>query len=130
MGSKREILNLQDIKVLVDGFYNRVRNDELLGPVFNARVENRWPEHLEKMYKFWQTLLLDEHTYNGRPFPPHATLPVEHQHFERWKAIFNATIDEHFTGNKADEAKQRAQNIAKMFEIKVAHFQGNSGAIM
>ncbi|WP_295767215.1 group III truncated hemoglobin [uncultured Mucilaginibacter sp.] len=130
MESKREILNLQDIKVLVDGFYESVRHDELLGPVFNARIENRWPEHLEKMYKFWQTLLLDQHTYNGRPFPPHATLPVEHQHFERWKAIFNATIDEHFTGTKANEAKQRAQNIAKMFEIKVAHFQGNSGAIM
>lgn len=130
MEAQREILDLDDVKLLVNTFYGKIREDDLLSPIFNNRIEDHWPEHLQKMYNFWQTLLLDEHTYNGRPFPPHATMPVKHEHFERWKGLFNQTVDELFTGDKAEEAKSRAANIAKMFEIKVAHFQGNSGAIM
>jgi len=130
MEAKRQILILEDVQLLVNTFYGKVREDNLLGPIFNARIQDRWPEHLQKMYAFWETLLLDEHTYHGRPFPPHATLPVEHQHFERWKALFTETVDSIFTGEKADEAKQRAAAIAKMFEMKVEHFRGNRGAIM
>lgn len=130
MEAKQQILTLTDVKLLVNTFYDVVRNDDLLSPIFNSRIEDRWAEHLEKMYTFWQTLLLDEHTYHGRPFPPHAMLPVGHDHFERWKALFTQTVDNLFTGEKADEAKHRAANIAKMFELKVAHFQGNRGAIM
>lgn len=130
MEGRQQLLNLDDVKKLVDGFYTKVRGDELLGPVFNARIEDRWPQHLEKMYSFWQTTLLGQHTYSGRPFPPHATLPVGHQHFERWIALFTQTVDELFTGDKADEAKWRAGKIAEMFELKVSHFQNNSGAIL
>lgn len=130
MESRREILSLDEIKLLVDTFYGKVREDSLLAPIFNARIGDRWPAHLEKMYQFWQTTLLQEHTYSGRPFPPHATLPVGHAHFERWVLLFNQTIDELFTGEKADEARWRAAKIAQMFELKVWHFQNNSGAIM
>ena len=92
MEGQTQLLNLDDVKKLVDGFYNKVREDELLAPVFNARIEDRWAHHLEKMYTFWQTTLLGEHTYSGRPFPPHATLPVGHQHFERWIKLFTESI--------------------------------------
>ena len=126
----QQILNLDDVKKLVDGFYGKVRNDDLLGPIFNSRIENRWPQHLEKMYSFWQTTLLGEHTYSGRPFPPHATLPVGHQHFVRWVSLFTETVDELFTGAKAEEAKWRAAKIAEIFELKVYHFQHNPGAIL
>jgi len=78
------------------------------------------------MYRFWQTVLLDQHTYYGAPFPPHAKLPVAHLHFERWLELFNKTVDESFTGAKADEAKWRGQKMAQMFEIKIAHLK-NSG---
>lgn len=130
MDAPKQILNLEDVKLLVDTFYTKVRADKLLGPVFNERIKDRWPVHLEKMYSFWQTTLLGEHTYSGRPFPPHATLPVGHQHFVRWVALFTETIDELFTGEKAEEAKWRAGKIAEMFELKVYHFQHNNGAIL
>lgn len=129
MSGQKEILNLDDIKLLVDTFYGKVRNDDFIGPIFNSRIQERWPHHLEKMYSFWQTTLLGEHTYSGRPFPPHANLPVGHEHFERWVQLFYETIDQLFTGEKADEAKWRAAKIAQMFEAKVWHFQNHPGAI-
>lgn len=57
MKQKKEIENIADIKILVDTFYNQVRNDELLSPIFNGIIKDNWPAHLEKMYRFWQTVL-------------------------------------------------------------------------
>lgn len=122
----KEILTLDDIKLLVDTFYGKVQADALIGPVFNERIEDRWPIHLQKMYNFWQTVLLEEYTYNGRPFPPHATLPINHEHFEQWLKLFSQTIDELFTGDKATEAKWRAGKMAEMFESKLSYFRNNS----
>ncbi|MET0298829.1 MAG: group III truncated hemoglobin [Flavitalea sp.] len=119
-----EILDLDDVRLLVDTFYGKVRNDDIIGPVFNVKIQDRWPEHLEKMYRFWQTLLLDERTYFGRPFPPHAQLPVDWKHFERWMNLFTATVDELFTGTKAEEAKWRAGKMAELFNAKIQHFKG------
>ncbi|MDN4165001.1 group III truncated hemoglobin [Cytophagales bacterium LB-30] len=115
---KKDILHLDDIKVLVDTFYGKARQDALLGPIFEGVIEDRWPEHLDKMYRFWQTILLEEHTYNGSPFAPHARLPLFEQHFERWLALFHETVEEVFEGEKAEEARWRAEKMAEMFQIK------------
>ena len=119
--NKREILTIEEIQLLVNSFYEKVRADELLGPVFEGVIQDRWTAHLEKMYRFWQTVLLSEHTYYGAPFPPHAQLPVGEEHFTRWVALFNQTIDVHFKGEKAVEAKWRAEKMAQMFQIKLNH---------
>lgn len=126
MAVQIQILSLEDIQKLVDTFYDKVRLDELIGPIFNQRIQNRWPEHLAKMYRFWQTVLLGEHTYFGSPFPPHASLPVEWEHFERWLQLFNTTVDELFIGEKADEAKWRANKMAKMFNYKIEYYRNNN----
>lgn len=120
---QKDILNIDDIKILVDNFYDKVKVDELLGPVFNERIKDRWPEHLEKMYRFWQTVLLGDHTYYGSPFPPHAQLPVSHEHFMKWMELFTTTVDGLFTGEKAAEAKWRAAKMAEMFEMKIEHYR-------
>lgn len=125
MAGQAEILSLEDIKLLVDTFYDRIREDELLGPIFDERIQDRWPIHLEKMYKFWQTVLLQEHTYFGSPFPPHAQLPVGHEHFAAWLALFNKTVDDLFTGEKATEAKWRAQKMAELFEAKIDYIKSH-----
>lgn len=121
----KELSNIEDIKMLVDTFYAKVRQDDLLADIFNKVIQDRWPEHLEKMYRFWQTVLLEEHTYSGSPFVPHARLPVEKKHFEQWLALFNETVDEHFTGTKAEEAKWRAVKMAEMFQHKIAYYKEN-----
>ncbi|HEK19441.1 MAG TPA: group III truncated hemoglobin, partial [Bacteroidetes bacterium] len=65
MQAQNDILSLTDIKLLVDTFYERIQKNELLGPIFNERIKDNWPEHLDKMYRFWQTVLLEEYTYGG-----------------------------------------------------------------
>lgn len=123
---KKEILTIEDIKQLVDTFYAKVREDELLKDIFNNVISDRWPEHLEKLYKFWQTILLGEQTYFGSPFMPHANLPVERKHFERWLKLFYENIDAQFTGSKAQEAKWRADKMAEMFYSKIEYYRNNS----
>jgi hemoglobin len=120
--TNKDITNIEDIKLMVDTFYSNVRKDELIGHIFDEKIGNRWSEHLEKMYRFWQTILLEEHTYSGSPFPPHRQLPVEKKHFTRWMAIFAETVDSLFSGPLAEEAKLRAKNMAEMFNYKIEYF--------
>ncbi len=120
-----DINTLADIKRLVDTFYAKVKDDPLIGPIFKERIQDRWPEHLDKMYRFWQGILLGEQTYNGRPFPPHAQLSIDLEHFERWLALFRATVDELYAGPVADEAKFRANSIANVFYNKLRYFRDN-----
>lgn len=126
MENNSDILSLDDVKLLVDTFYGKVREDELLAPIFNERIQDRWPLHLDKMYRFWQTVLLTDHTYFGSPFPPHATLKVEKLHFDRWLQLFHETLDELFDGKIAEEAKWRAGKMAEMFQIKIAMIRDNA----
>jgi hemoglobin len=122
---KKEILSIDDIKLLVDQFYGKIRQDDLLGGLFNSVIQDRWPEHLSKMYRFWQTILLEEHTYFGSPFLAHANLPVAKEHFDHWLELFNATVDELFEGEKAKEAKWRAEKMAVMFQSKIEYYRNN-----
>lgn len=125
MKQTKEILSLDDIKVLVDSFYGKVRRDEMLKDIFDNVIQDRWPEHLEKMYRFWQTVLLGEHTYYGAPFSPHAKLPVDWSHFERWLKLFAETVDEHFVGEKAVRAKWQGERMAEMFHYKITYYKDN-----
>lgn len=123
----KDIKNIEDIQQFVNEFYGKVQKDELIGPIFNERIEGRWPAHLAKMYTFWETILLGNQTYFGSPFPPHANLPVEKKHFDRWLEIFHSTINHLFEGEIAEEAKWRAGKMAQMFQFKINHIQTNPG---
>ena len=125
----KEILSLDEIKLLVNTFYSRVRADNLLAPIFEEKIGDKWDKHLDTMYRFWQTVLLEDHTYHGSPLLKHIGLPVDKIHFERWISIFQQTLDDHFTGEVAMEARWRANRMAEMFAYKLAFFKNNPGAI-
>ncbi|WP_101690288.1 group III truncated hemoglobin [Dysgonomonas massiliensis] len=126
MLATRDIENLDDIKRMVDLFYGKVRKDKLIGPIFNEKIQNHWPEHLSKLYSFWQGLLLGERTYSGFPFPPHAQLPIDKLHFDRWLTLFTEIVDELFVGPVADEAKDRAYRIGDTFQEKLRYIRNKS----
>lgn len=126
MSTIKQIENIEDVKLLVDTFYGKVREDEILKDVFNNVIQNRWPQHLEKMYRFWQTVLLDdERTYFGAPFPSHAQLPVDAVHFERWLKLFYGTVDSLFIGERAERAKWQGNRMAEMFLYKIQYYRNN-----
>lgn len=112
------IAKIEDIRLLVDSFYDKVRHDQVLAPIFNEKIQD-WPQHLDKMYRFWQSILLEQYTYSGAPFLKHVTLPVGQEHFHRWLTLFYETVDNLFVGNKAQEAKFRASRIAEVFQFKM-----------
>jgi hemoglobin len=114
--NRSDITTEQDVKTLVDSFYQKVNRDELLAPIFNEVAKVQWQEHLPTMYQFWSSILFRTNTYQGRPWPKHAVLPVDATHFARWLALFKATVDEHFSGPKAAEAKNAAASIADTFQ--------------
>lgn len=122
MEVKKDITTFDDIKCMTDSFYDKVRKDSLLGPVFEATIKDQWPVHLEKMYRFWETVLLEKRSYQGSPFPPHIKLAVGKKHFQQWVALFTETVDQYFEGQKAEEAKWRATKMAEMFEMKKSYF--------
>ena len=109
----------EDIKVLVDSFYEKVNHDNLLSPVFNDIAKVNWKDHMPLMYKFWSTLLIEKKAYPGQPYPKHEVLPITQEHFNRWLLHFNTTVDDHFKGALANEAKRLASQIALAFSHKM-----------
>lgn len=122
---KADIISINDIELLVNTFYDKIREDEILKDIFNNKIQDRWPQHLEKMYTFWQTILLEEHTYYGSLFVPHAELPVNVEHFERWLQLFFKTVDGLFEGEKAERAKWQGQRMAEIFHSKIQFYKNN-----
>jgi hemoglobin len=112
----KDILLKEDIVTLVDRFYDKIKQDSLLAPVF-AHLD--WPMHLPIMYNFWSSMLLGDQSYLGNPFQKHIGLPIKAIHFEQWIKLFTETMDENFVGTKAEEAKQRAVSIAGVFQHKL-----------
>jgi hemoglobin len=115
MPALRDIKTPEDVRTLVDRFYAKVNRDDLLAPIFNEVAKVDWQTHLPQLYRFWETLLFGSGNYEGAPFPKHAVLPLDLTHFERWLILFTATVDENFSGTKAEEAKGRAFSIADTF---------------
>ena len=114
----------EDVIYLVDSFYEKVNQDELLSPIFNDFAKVDWESHMPTMYSFWSSILLGEESYSGRPFPKHLPLPIKQKHFDRWLELFHQTVDENFKGELAIEAKSRASNIAQIFSFKIKSIKG------
>jgi hemoglobin len=120
---KKDLQGLDDVKTLVDAFYIKVKADDVIGYIFTEVVPISWEVHMPVMYQFWDTVLFGTMTYKGNPMTKHIVLdkkePLIPAHFERWKALFFETVDEHFAGEKAELAKSRADSIGNLMQFKV-----------
>ncbi len=112
---KKDIENINDIKLFVNEFYQKVQADELLNPIFIGRNGGNWEPHLERMYLFWNAALFAERGYVGNPFSKHISLNINITHFQKWLTLFAQTIDEYFEGDVANDAKWRAGIMAENF---------------
>jgi len=101
---------------LVHAFYARARTDWLLGPVFEAAVDD-WSGHLDTLVRFWCSVLLRAGTYRGNPMAAHQSLDVGDPHFARWLALWDATARDVLTPIQARHVFETAQRIARSLRI-------------
>lgn len=103
------------LELLVRTFYGRVRQDPLLGPVFNAAVED-WEEHFARLTDFWSSVMLTTGRYKGNPFGQHLKHPITPPMFDRWLAIWSETVGELFAPEAADDLRARAERIGQSLQ--------------
>ncbi|WDF57780.1 group III truncated hemoglobin [Flavobacterium sp. KACC 22758] len=120
---KTDIKNKEDIKVLVDAFYHKIQTDETIGYLFTKIAVVNWEKHLPIMYDFWDNILFHTGNFDGNPMMKHRILneksTLYEAHFKHWTTLWSTTVDDLFEGEKADEVKIRAKNIAKAMMNKV-----------
>lgn len=124
---KKDIDNREDIEALIDDFYKRMLEDHLLRPFFLEAANVHLAEHLPIICDFWETVLFQTGTYQGGTLQKHLALhmekPLEARHFERWLEHFQSTVNTHFEGPKAEEAKQKARSIAAVIQVKIDNLE-------
>lgn len=124
MTARAVLASRADIIRLVNTFYDHVREDAILGPIFNDIAKVDWDEHLPKMYDFWESVLFGTAAFKGAPIPVHRDLarqvPLTDREFERWLTLFHQSVDTLFVGPLATEAKIRAVRIASVMQHHVA----------
>ena len=113
---------------LVHSFYARVRADELLGPIFEAKVSD-WTAHLERMVDFWSSVALMTGRYHGAPVLAHTPLPISTTHFNRWLAIFREAAQHVCTPAGAAHVIERAERIARSLNMAVAQARSAQDAV-
>ena len=103
---------------LVDTFYARVREDAVLGPVFEAKLAGHWHEHMLRMVAFWTKVLLDTGEFQGNVFGTHMALSgIGKEHFVRWLTLFRMTAIEVFGLEGAAPAIVVANRIASSLQL-------------
>jgi hemoglobin len=127
---QRTLDSPEDIRFLVDSFYEKVQIDPLIGPIFTDVAQVDFPKHLPKMYAFWESIILGNNAYDGHPFRPHLIVNQKHtltiEHFERWLQLFSATITENFSGETAEQVRQRATQIALVWNNKLEYLNNDA----
>ena len=118
-----------DIERLVPAFYGRVREDDVLGPVFDAAVDD-WPEHHGRLIAFWSSVMFTSGRYKGSPMAAHIrhASAIEPEMFDRWLGLWRETARELLSPEAADAVIAKAERIGE--SLKLALFfriEGRNG---
>ncbi|WP_343731579.1 group III truncated hemoglobin [Duganella sp.] len=106
-------LNPDSITTLVHAFYDDVRADPELGPVFDLAIGRNWTSHLARMVDFWSTVMLGQRGFQGNVYGKHMALSgITPEHFRRWLQLFRATTRRLFGPADAAEFETVACRIA------------------
>jgi len=123
---KKDIETIDDIKILIDHFYRQVIPDPVIGYIFTDSIKVNWEKHLPVIYSFWENTLFYTGGYVGNPMVIHQRIHrlihLTVEHFDRWTTLFCSSVDQHFEGEKANLAKQRALSIATVMKVKILQY--------
>ena len=108
----------QKIRQLVDLFYDKVRADPELGPIFERVIQEQWEPHLRKMYDFWSSVMLATGRYKGQPVAVHKRVEgLEIGLFDRWLALFGESCAELLDSETASLFWRKAARIAESLKF-------------
>ena len=118
------------LKALVDAFYAKVRQDPLIGPVFNHAIDD-WPGHLGKLQAFWSSVMLTSGRYKGRPLPAHVKHAdsISPASFDRWLALWRETTDDMLDADSAAALQDKAGRIAESLSLGIAFHRDRDSAL-
>ena len=112
-----------DIHDLVVAFYREVVFDDLLAPVFTEVAEVDWAVHIPRLIDYWCRVLLGQPGYAGALLASHqhvhAIEPLRPEHFDRWLALWAASIDQRWAGPTAERAKAHATRIGAVIASRL-----------
>ena len=118
------------ISAVVHAFYDRIRQDDLLAPIFNPRLEGHWDEHLATMVDFWSSVLLSSGRYQGRPLALHGQLgELTPEMWERWLQLFAETACEQCPTSVAALFIERSRQIASHLSRSLATQRGGAATL-
>lgn len=106
---------------MVERFYEAVRADALIGPVFNDAIDD-WPVHLDKLVAFWSSLMLATGRYNGRPMAAHIRhrARITPAMFDRWLVLWRQATEAEMSPAAARSMQEKAERIAESFKLTLA----------
>jgi len=115
---------LQDaeLRPLIERFYERVRADPLLGPVFAEAVHD-WADHHARLADFWSSVMLGSGRYKGNPVALHMRHAdaMTAERFERWLALWQQTSDEMLSPSVAAALQIKASHIAESLALAIQY---------
>ena len=110
---RHDTITRDNIRQLVDGFYEQVRADDLLGPVFLRALGDDWGPHLERLTEFWCTIVLGTRSFQGNVYGTHMQLgKIEPEHFQRWLGLFEQTVSRLFEAEPGEQFLIMARRVA------------------
>jgi hemoglobin len=119
-----DIETREHLEIMLTAFYQKVFKDDLISHFFTEVVPLDLNHHLPLITDFWESVLLNAQGYKRNVMEIHLNInkksALTKEHLDRWVQLFTATVDQFFEGSKATLAKQRAQSIATMMNIKIS----------
>ena len=127
----KDLSSRADIEKLLTAFYGKVVQDETIGIIFTKIFPLNLQSHIPVITDFWETILFGKPVYKKNAMEIHFEInkvyQLERKHFDAWLHLFNTTIDEFYTGEKATLAKKRALGIAMLMQSKMEQINTNHG---
>lgn len=127
MTDKFKDITEESLRALMEAFYARAREDDLIGPIFLEKIgttKEDWAPHMDRVVGFWCSVLLKTKSYPGGLVMKHNKITgMNRDHFMRWMEIFMKTVPEVFEISASLEITIKAQEMMRSLHQNYDAFQ-------
>ena len=118
-----DITQWDDIKTLIEAFYDKILRDPVLAPVFVDVAGDNLEHHIDMICDFWDTALFQSGRYKGAMLQAHIRLNnkmrLTDEHFDLWLQYFQESVNELYYGDNAELIKSKARTLSTIMRVKL-----------